>query len=207
MASRRLPFQGTIFGQPPGFRQDVFTALTGHTGADVSGKGQDVRGMLLAIGGRSAKTRSGIDLSKAARELGVTRRTVERWVRAADTGTGMRPSRQHTQAMAKKARQAATTQAGRRAALADVRGRKAFQRGARMKVTGSQGPIDKTYHRQRTTILDLSPEDVEAMLDAYERYGEQGFLGWATQHWGDLYVADWQFGQVDQVDLEGPGGR
>src|SRR5450759_5645794 len=72
-------------------RGKLFTALTGNSEADVTGKG-DVRGMLMAVGGSSSKTKSGIDLTKAAAKLGVSRRTVERWVKTAATGQGQRPS-------------------------------------------------------------------------------------------------------------------
>ena len=67
-------------------RGKIFSALTGQK-ADVSGKPTgDLRGMLLAVGGASPKTKSGIDLTAAAHKLGVTRRTVERWLKAAETG-------------------------------------------------------------------------------------------------------------------------
>src|SRR4051794_29802263 len=90
-------------------RGKVFNLLTGMQ-ADVSGSPQgDLRGMLLAVGGTSSKTRSGIDLTGAAAKLGVSRRTVERWVRTSQTGTGQRPSAAHLTNLAKQARQAATT--------------------------------------------------------------------------------------------------
>ena len=96
-------------------RNTLFAVLTGRQG-DVSGKaGGDVRGMLMAVGGSSTRTKSGIDLTAAANKLGVSRRTVERWVKTAQTGTGQRPSAPHAKALAAKARQAATTKAGRKA--------------------------------------------------------------------------------------------
>ena len=74
-------------------RGTVFQALTGQTGADVSGTTTgDLLGQIRAIGGSSARTRSGIDLTRAATRLGVSRRTVERWVANATTGGGRRPS-------------------------------------------------------------------------------------------------------------------
>lgn len=167
--------------------------------------------MLLAVGGPSSRTRSGIDLTKAAQSIGVSRRTVERWIRAAETGTGQRPSPSHAQALARKARQAATTKAGRRAALAGSTLRQAVvARGARLSITGLQGPraAGRDYLRRRTTQLDLDPADAEAMMDAWEAGGDKGFMDWATQHWGNEYLDDWQFGGVDSIDVERPyGGR
>ena len=76
-------------------RGKLFSAITGRD-ADVSGQpGGDLRGMLMAVGGASRRTQSGIDLTKAAKSLGVSRRTVERWVKTEQTGTGQRPSAQH----------------------------------------------------------------------------------------------------------------
>lgn len=190
-------------------RSMIFSALTGRT-ADVSGKSDgDLRGMLMAVGGPSSKTRSGIDLTKAAQSLGVSRRTVERWVQTAQTGAGQRPSAPHATSLAKQARQAATTKAGRRAALATSTVRQAIaSRGARLTLTGTQGPhaAGQDYMRHRTTQLDLDPADAEAMLTAWENGGEKGFMSWATSHWGSEYLDDWKFGGVDDLDLERPYG-
>lgn len=190
-------------------RGKIFAALTGGQ-ADVSGKaGGDVRGMLLAVGGPSSKTKSGIDLSKAAKSLGVSRRTVERWVKTAQTGTGQRPSAKHAVDLAKKARQAATTKAGRKAALGGSTLRQAVTtRGARVSITALQGPhaAGRDYMRPRTTQLDLDPADAEAMLTAWENGGEKGFMTWATGQWGREYLDDWKFGDVDAIQVERPYG-
>ena len=90
-------------------RGKVFAALTGRH-ADVSGRTDgDIPGMLLAVGGPSSKTKSGIDLTKAAKALGVSRRTVERWVKTAKTGVGQRPSSPRAHILAPKSREAAAT--------------------------------------------------------------------------------------------------
>ena len=186
-------------------RSKLFSALTGRD-ADVSGKpGGDLRGMLRAVGGTSARTKSGIDLTAAASKLGVSRRTVERWVKASQTGQGQRPSPAHAKALAKRARQAASTKAGRKAAIA-ARRQAITSRGARLSITGEQGPHSRDYMRPRTTQLDLDPEHAAAMLDAWENGGEKGFMGWATSHWGQDYLDDWRFGDVDAVELERPYG-
>ena len=190
-------------------RSTIFSALTGRS-ADVSGKpGGDLHGMLMAVGGPSSKTRSGIDLTNAAKSLGVSRRTVERWVKTAQTGTGQRPSAPHAASLAKRARQAATTKAGRRAALATSTVRQAItSRGARLAITGNQGPraAGQDYMRRRTTQLDLDPADAEAMMTAWENGGDKGFMAWATNHWGQEYLDDWKFDDVDVIDVERPYG-
>lgn len=190
-------------------RGKLFSALTGLD-ADVSGRSDgDLRGMLMAVGGASRGTKSGIDLTKAAKSLGVSRRTVERWVKSEQTGTGQRPSAQHAKSLATKARQAATTKAGRRAALADSTIRQAISsRGARLSMTGLQGPraAGRDYMRSRTTQLELDPADAEAMMEAWENGGEKGFMTWATGHWGNEYLDDWKFDAVDGIDIERPYG-
>ena len=190
-------------------RSNLFAALTGRQ-ADVSGKaGGDVRGMLMAVGGTSSRTKSGIDLTAAAGKLGVSRRTVERWVKSAQTGTGQRPSAQHAKSLAAKARQAATTKAGRKAALAGSSLRQAISsRGARVSIDGVQGPhaAGKDYMRKRVTQVDLDPADAEAMMNAWENGGEKGFMSWASTVWDSEYLNDWKFDSVDGISIERPHG-
>lgn len=190
-------------------RNTLFSILTGRQ-ADVSGSASgDVRGMLMAVGGTSNRTKSGIDLTKAASKLGVSRRTVERWVKSAQTGAGQRPSPQHAKALASKARQAATTKAGRKAALAGSPLRQAItSRGARVSIDGLQGPhaAGKDYIRKRVTQVYLDPADAHAMMNAWETGGEKGFMSWATTFWDTEYLNDWTFDSVDGVTIERPHG-
>ncbi len=189
-------------------RSKIFAALTGQQSADVSGKADgDLAGMLLAIGGPSSRTQSGIDLSKAASALNVSRRTVERWVRTAQTGSGQRPSAAHATTLATRSRQAATTRAGRIAALGGRR-QPLGPRGARVSVTGLQGPraAGKGYLRQRMTQVDLDPADAQAMIDAWVAGGDKGFMTWARDHWDQEYVAGWDFSSIDQLEVQEPYG-
>jgi transposase-like protein len=190
----------------PGLRNRLFAALSGISGADVSGQGEDLRGMLLAVGGPSSKTRSGIDLTKAAAQLGVSRRTCERWVQTAAAGQGQRPSASHARTLTRKARQAASTKAGRRTAVQAMRERQVYSRGARLSIRGRQGPAraGKNYQRDRLTQLDLDPADAEAMLAAYEQGGDRGFLDWATATWDQQYLDDWGFQTIEEIDIQPP---
>ena len=185
----------------PQRRSVVHAGLTGRPG-DVTGTG-DLRDMLLSVGGASTRTRSGIDLTTAATKLGVTRRTVERWLR----GAGRSP--EHNKALVRAARQTATTRAGRRAAMARVRSAISGAQSVRLSVSGNQGPVAQgtTYTRKRTTALHLSQQDAAAMLDAYERRGDAAFQDWATQHWDRNYLDDWSFDSFDSVTIEISDGR
>lgn len=187
-----------------GLRGKIFSALT-RSDADVSGSATgDLRGMLLAVGGSSARTRSGIDLTQAAHKLGVSRRTVERWYKTSQTGQGQRPSARHAKELTRKSRQAASTKTGRKAALGRAASVKAItSRGGRISLKGLQGPRahGKEYMRFRTTELDLSPEQAQAMLDAWEAGGEKGFMDWAGRQWDADYLPDWKFEQLDSIDV------
>ena len=193
----------------PDIRSTIFGALTGRQ-VDVSGQpGGDLRGMLMAVGGPSSRTSSGIDLTNAARSLGVSRRTVERWVRTAQTGAGQRPSPTHASSLARQARRVATTKAGRRAALAGTTIRQAVtSRGARLSITAVQGPraAGRDYLRGRTTQVELDPAAAQAMVTAWENGGDRGFMSWAAEHWDQEYLADWTFDSVNDVTLERPFG-
>lgn len=178
---------------PSAARGLIFEAISGVQGAGVTPtKDTDVRDMLRAVGGTSAKTRSGIDLSAAAKALKVSRRTVERWVKSAETGTGQRPSAVHHKQLVRRARQQASTRAGRRRTLsASPQMQSMARKGGRIHLDAFQGPRDRKYRRQRTVVWDLSPEDAQEMMGAYEKDGEQGLSSWAAS-WADTnYVDGW----------------
>ena len=79
---------------------------------------------------------------------------MERWVKSAsgEGGQAQKPSVTHAQTIARRARQAATTKAGRKAALADRR-QAMGRRGARLSITAMQGPRDPVYRRLRTVAV------------------------------------------------------
>ena len=169
----------------------------------------NILGRLLAVGGPSHRTKSGIDLTHAAKVLGVSRRTVERWVKTAETGKGQQPSPDHDVLLAKKARQVATTKAGRKESLATSgMAQAALSRGARISVTGMQGPrrAGLDYLRRRTTQLDLDPDQVAAMMDAWEQGGDKGFMKWLTDHYDSEYLDGWGFLDPEAIEIERPYG-
>lgn len=60
-------------------------------------EGSSLHEALLAVGGPSDTTSHGIDIAKAARELGVSRRTVERWLNAPAGRAGRSRARREAQ--------------------------------------------------------------------------------------------------------------
>lgn len=182
----------------------LFEALTGQRDVDITGRG-DLLAQLRAVGGPSARTSSGINLTQAAARLGCSRRTVERWVHTAATGVGQRPSKGLGRKLAKQARQAASTKSGRRAALQAPRGG-IGPAGKRITISGPQGPrrAGTDYLRDRDTVLTLTPDEAQAMLDAYEQGGDQGWLDWARQWTDDNYLDDWQILDVTGLTVDNP---
>lgn len=193
----------------PGRRKSLFTALTGRDG-DVSGKAdpQNTEAMLRAAYGTTQ--RGAIDTKTAAADLGVSQRTVQRWV-AADTQKRSRPRADRLKALAAKARKAATTQAGRRQAMKDTRssnrGQRMSRRGANVSITGMQGAGSKkgTYLRNRTISFQLSGAEVDALWLAYEQGGDQGASDWLTDQAGDKYLDGWQFETIGDLDMKPRG--
>lgn len=168
--------------------------------ADVAA-GASVRGMLQAAYGRGPRG-GAVNARAAAQDLGVSPGTVRRWA----AGT-QRPSPAHLKALQSAARRAATTKRGRRGATADfrasARGRQALRTGDKLRVSGTQGPRD--YPRDREVAVDMSPEDLEAMLRAYEEGGDRGLRDWMEGYLDNNYVAGWEFLTIDDLGIGPPG--
>ena len=187
-------------GETPELRQTVFTALTGSTG-DVGGGG-DLRGQLLAAFGRGP--RGGVNTAAAARALGVTRRTVERYVAPATAAQRIaRPSPARLQEITRRARQAASTARGRRRALGGASGDSSSRYGAVVSMRGKMGPYssDREYQRVRRANVELSAPDVVALRDAYAARGERGAVAWLEQYMDREYAAQWEFQSLDDMTL------
>jgi transcriptional regulator with XRE-family HTH domain len=184
-------------------RGQMFLWLTGRTDVDVDGGG-DLRGMLLAAGGPSNRTKSGIDLTAAASKLGVSRRTVERWHRSAATGQGQRPSPAHMKSLTKAARRAATTKAGRAQWVSAARADQRYTNGARLVVDAYQGPGDSEgeHMRDRAVTHMLDRDQLEAMWSAYEQGGDKGMQAWLSGT-GESYLDGWRTGEIYDISVIG----
>lgn len=180
-------------------RQTFFGALTGRTRGDVSGMGQDVRAQLEAAFG----TRRGrLDTAAAAAGMGVSQRTVQRWV-ASEGRQRSRPSPAHRQQLQKRSRQAATTKRGRRRALAQARAAIPARRATDLRIHGTQGPrragVDYTRARRSSTV-EMTPQTYQQLLDAYEQGGESGARSFLEGLWDQEYVQDWRFTSISDMD-------
>lgn len=194
-------------------RSSLHAQLTGAVGADVSGKGNNVLGMLLAAGGPSDRAASGINASAAARKLGVHRSTVDRWIKGAQgRDGGSKPRTHHLKNLRKVSRQVASTKAGRKAAAAAARARFAGQT-LKLTIGGKQGitPAGMSYIRLMKSAQVLDPAAFNAMLNAYETGGDRGLASWVTDTWQNGnggqpygYEADWGFVTMDDFSIDDP---
>lgn len=171
-------------------RNLLFRAITGR-GGDVSGRADgDVTGMLAAAYGPGQRGRP-VDTRAAAADLGVSQRTVQRWIAGADRQRNA-PSQTHLRGITRRARQTATTKAGRRRALTGARRSRATRYGTKLRISGHQGPYDPKYRRDRAITLQLDPDAVNELLDAYESGGDRGVVGFIEGYTSAKYYEEWQ---------------
>jgi DNA-binding transcriptional regulator YdaS (Cro superfamily) len=163
-----------------------------------------IRGMLQAIFGRGPRG-AAVNARAAAQTLGVSVGTVRRWA----AGT-QKPSAERLSAIRTAARRATTTKRGRRAATAEFRssaqGSQALQAGSKIWVSGEQGVggYDQGYARDRRVATDISPDQLEALLSAYEEGGDRGLRDWLRNFFDDQYVAGWDFVTIDDFGIGTP---
>jgi hypothetical protein len=184
--------------------------LTGRTGADVEGSASgNLRGMLLAAFGSSRRDPSRPNVAAAAQALGVTSRTVQRWLAAEGQQRITHPRPETLGAISRLSRQAATTRRGRARALAAPQGRVAAQaakRGMSLRISGKQGidpDPESEYIRRRATHWHLDPSSAAALQDAWVRGGDKGALDWLASH-SDIYgVSEWTFHDIEGIEAKG----
>lgn len=193
-------------GFTAGLRQTLFGALTGRAGDVTGDPGGDLRAMLQAAFGEGRRP-GGVNTRAAADSLGVTQRTVQRWLAGAGRQShGANP--EHLRTIARLARQAASTQRGRRAAVAAARQGPVARNGGQLTVRGKQGP--RNYERTRRVDLTVGPDEVQAALSAYERGGDRAFVTWLEGEFDSQYVADWNVDSIEDfrfgsADPDEPG--
>ncbi|GAB4590026.1 terminal protein [Nocardia sp. IFM 10818] len=199
----------------PGRRSPMFEGLTGRSGSDVTGNASatpDLRGMLRAAYGPGP--RSDVNTAAAAKGLGVSKRTVERWLAKPSAASKISKPKADTMAkLTKASRQSATTKAGRQRAMKTMRdsaeGKRLAKHGGRIRVTGVQGVQGNTsyYVRYRSvafppTQAGMSPDDIAALQDAYVQGGDKGASEWLTQYARENYTSGWSFESIDSIGFE-----
>ncbi|BAE45950.2 terminal protein [Rhodococcus qingshengii] len=184
---------------------EFFGKLTGRQGADISGQpnASNLKAQLLAAYGPGK--RSEINTAAAARDLGVSKRTVERWLAPEGRQRIAKPRTETLNALARKAKQSASTRTSRKEAMSSVRssarGKALSNFGGKIKIDAVQGPGTREYARDRMITLALTPDQVESMWSAYENGGDKGMINWMNSRAQD-YVGGWEFYQINSFDVE-----
>lgn len=192
----------------PGRRQSVFQGLFGRRDVelDVSGKSSNIVAMLRTAFGEGRQGRP-VDTKAAASGLGVSQRTVQRWIAGEGKQRIKAPRTEHLAALRKASRQAATTRKGRKRMIDDARRSRRFAqgqaKGIRLTVRGMSGFADGGQHylRYRSVPLKLTPDQVDAMWSAYEQGGDKGFSQWLTSRSQD-YLTGWEYESIDSLQFD-----
>lgn len=181
------------------FRESLFGVLTGR---QVEGAGGgDVRAQLIAAFGSSGRDPSRPDTAAAAKGLGVSQRSVQRWLKK---GGGL--STGHNEVLQRRARQVMTTKRGRQRAIAASQrtgktSRPVGKSGKGLRVGGVQGIVTETEddYRDRETSVMVTDEDLDALREVWAEHGDAGAAAWIHSHWDEHYVGKWHFQSIDDV--------
>lgn len=189
-------------------RTAIYEALAGREGASSLDRTAptDVQSMLMARFSHTYRGQQRVHTRAAAAELGVSQRTVQRWLKDQRMPVGDQYRR-----LALSVRQQATRKAGRQQAVAAARERLApmMERrgGIQLNVHGYQGappgPGMKDYRRSRNAFLDMSAAQTDEMFDAYAQGGDEGLQLWLNEVYGAEggYLADWNISSIDRLQF------
>lgn len=192
-------FEEPTAPKPTERRSLFFGALTGRADADVSGKSSNVTGMLRTLYSRPDGK---ISTKDAAKGLGVSQRTIQRWVKGEQAPKAGNLGKLNT-----AARRAATTKAGRKKAVQAQRHSRLAQRGARLTIRGNQGVPGSNRHgdsytRFRSASLQLTPVEYQNLLDAYAEHGDAGLQSYLETEYTDKYGAGtWNVNFISELEL------
>lgn len=192
-------FEEPTAPKPAERRSLFFGALTGRTDAEVTGKSGNVAGMLRTLYSRPDGK---ISSKNAAKDLGVSQRTIQRWVKGEQA-----PKAGNLDKLNTAARRAATTKAGRRKAVQSQKHSRLAQRGARLTIRGNQGVPGSNRHgdsytRFRSASLQLTPVEFQDLLDAYAEHGDTGLQQYLQDEYTNKYGAGtWNVNFISELEL------
>ena len=175
-------------------RETMFGFMTGRS-VEGSLRDGDRDAQLIAAYGASKRDPTRPDTAAAAKGLGVSQRSVQRWLK----GGGMSPV--HSERLRTVSRQAMTTKRGR-ARAARMAGPLKLPAGRNaLTVTGDQGVIsgDTGNYRPRDSTVQFTNADLQAMQQLWVEHGEDGAAAFLHQHFGQHYVGDWHFRSIEGI--------
>lgn len=168
----------------------MFEGLTGQTIPDYTAENPDTRAMLkFLFPGKS--DRYPIATGLAAKKLGVSQGTVQRWIRGAQN-----PRATITKEITKRVRQTVTTQRGRSRLAKRVQANLPTKQRT-IRINALQGPsddpTDKKYVTERFANLKMSPFEQQELYDAWTQGGDAAATDYLTTLFDTRYVDGWQF--------------
>lgn len=193
------------FEQQPSERNRIlFEQFTDQTAPDPDRTGTDhVREMLSHKFTHTYRGKETIDTRKASQWLGVSQRTVQRWVK-----NGRMPEGTNHKRLRRSVKRTLTKE-GRKAAVKRSTKRDASYAtsGATIKIHGYQGPPEGpggSYKRSRTTSVPLSGEEYQQLFDAFADKGEAGVQAFLRPHFARRYTNGWNFDTIDDLTFGDP---
>lgn len=181
-----------------GLRERLFSFMTGRQGVTGASAG-DVRAEMITAFGSSKRDPDRPDTAAVAKALGVSQRSVQRWLK----GGGMKTD--HASQLQRTARQAMTTKRGRARAMQAARKAGTAQKPAgRTAITlaGHQGVTSSLDHnyRMREASVGITDADVTAMQNAWVEGGEHGAAAWLHSHYDQHYTDQWHIRSIEDLD-------
>lgn len=185
-------------------RDRFLHALTGNRG--LTSNENSAPAELLRALFPSTKNPSGVDTRAAAAHYDRSPASIRRWINGVNA-----PTPDARQRLQREARQLATTQRGRAAALRKHAGilNRTDRNRARIAVDGIQGPKTQdpsarqgAYLRKRTTTVELSWEQYDQFVDAYIRGGQEAAQETLLGHLRSKgYPDDFGFAEIHGLGL------
>ncbi|MDN5779667.1 MAG: hypothetical protein L0H96_22515 [Humibacillus sp.] len=175
-------------------RETLFGFMTGRQAGGALGDG-DRSAQLIAAYGASRRDPDRPDTAAAAKGLGVSTRSVQRWLKGGGISAG------HADKLRTVSRQAMTTKRGRERA-ARLAGAPKLPPGRNaVTVTGEQGVIsgDTGNYRTRDSTVQFTNADLQTMQQLWVEHGEDGAAAFLHQHFGQHYVEGWHFRSIDEI--------
>lgn len=180
------------------FREEIFRIVTGRN-ARGAGRG-DPRAEMIAAYGPSQRDPSRPDTREAAKRLGVSQRTVQRWLKAGRVSRGRAPD------VHRAARQAMTTKRGRQRALRAAQRAGAHASPGRpnqgLRITGTQGVRSSVVdnYRERDANVGFTDADLAELQQVWAEHGEAGASAFLHQHMDQHYAQEWHMATVDELE-------
>ncbi|MGO1627499.1 MAG: hypothetical protein ACTHX2_01685 [Microbacterium sp.] len=181
---------------------ELLQNLTGKSHADIlSDTMRDSPRSMLQHLYPSGDTKSGIDTRTAARRLGVSQRTVQRWARYDRI-----PRDEPLKKLRTKTRQTVTTKRGRAQMAKRVRQTApATGKNKIITVHGLQGPTDNPQStgsdrpRFGNANLSMTPDQQAALYESWAGGGDEAAQEYLTSLFDGGYVDGWRFHGIDGI--------